>query len=331
MRREGNGPLRAEPPHVCAGARPAGEAVRTVRIQQLAIFCRVYEDGTVSAAAAAMFISQPAASMQLHALEEELGAPLLERQGRRLVPTAAGELFYGYASTLVQVWEEAEQAVANLREGQTGAVLLGASTTGVLYHLPPLLRAFRAKLPGGQILLQCDTTDRVCSWLLRRRVEVGLVWGPVAQQGINAETICESEFALILPADSDLALATREGETVSAEQLAAMPFVFQESGTSTRRFVEGALHRAGVDPVEAMSLRSTEEVKQAVEAGLGAGVVARKAVLREVAAGAMVIRQLPRLQLARPLVLITRQEGDLLPAVRRFVQFVRDEGAALLV
>lgn len=302
-----------------------------MRFNQLAVFCRVFEDGSVSAAAAGMLLSQPAASMQIRDLERELGTPLFERSGRRLVPTAAGDLFYAYASQLNEVREEAEQAISALREGRAGRVALGASTTGVMYHLPPFLRAFAVSTPDVRVELQCETTDRVCGWLLRRRIDVGLVWGPVHQEGLVSETLLESDFALILPGSHPLALATAEDGLVAPEALSEVPFVFQERQTTTRRFVERALRRAGVEPMEAMSMRSTEEVKQAVEAGLGAGIVAARAVQREVAMGVLALRRLPDCDLRRPIMLVTRPEGQVdMPAAQRFLRFCRAEGARYL-
>ena len=301
-----------------------------MRYHQLALFCRVYEDGTVTGAAAALLLSQPAASMQIRDLEKELGTPLFERRGRRLVPTEAGETFYRYASTLVRTWEEAEQALHALGAGRSGRVALGASTTGVMYHLPPLLRAFRAEAPGVRLVLDCANTDRVCGWLVRGRADVGLVWGPVGEPALAAETVTMSTFALILPAGHPLALATPEGAAVAPEALRGVPFILQERGTSTRRFVEEALGRAGVHAEEAMALTSTEEIKLAVEAGLGVGVVAARAVAREAAAGALAVRRIDGCDLGRPIELVTRAEGPGSPAAEALVGFVRARGAELL-
>lgn len=301
-----------------------------MRYHQLALFCRVYEDGTVTGAAAALLLSQPAASMQIRDLEKQLGTPLFERRGRRLVPSEAGEVFYAYASALVRTWEEAEQALAALRTGRGGRLALGASTTGVMYHLPPLLRAFRAEAPGVRLVLDCANTDRVCGWLLRGRADVGLVWGPVEDAALAVETVTMSTFALILPAGHSLTEATAADGDVAAEVLQQQPFVLQERGTSTRRFVEEALGRAGVRPEEAMALASTEEIKLAVEAGLGLGVVAARAVAREAAAGALAVRRIVGCDLGRPLVLATRGDGPGSPAAEGFTAFVRSRGAELL-
>ncbi len=306
------------------------EGAPGVRYAQLALFCRVYEDGTVTGAAAAMVLSQPAASMQIRELERELGTELFERRGRRLVPTEAGELFYAYASALVRTWEEAEQALASLRAGRGGHVALGASTTGVMYHLPPLLHAYHAAVPDVRLALDCANTDRVCGWLVRGRADVGLVWGPVRESALVAETVVMSSFALILPAGHPLAEATAPDEEVSPEALQDLPFVLQERGTMTRRFVEESLGRAGVGPREAMALTSTEEVKLAVEAGLGVGVVAARAVAREVGAGALALRRIRDCDLRRPLMLVTRAEGPGSAAAEGFVAFVRARGAELL-
>jgi DNA-binding transcriptional LysR family regulator len=301
-----------------------------LRLEQLVLFCRVYEEGTVTAAAAALPLSQPAASMQLRELERVLGVALFRRKGRRLVPTEAATVFYAYASTIARVWQEAVQAVAAVGEGRAGQVAVGASTTGVMYHLPPLLRAFRAEVPEVRLTLECANTDRVVAWLVHRRVDVGLVWGPVTEPGVTAETLLRASFALILPPDHPLAVASAGTGVVAPEALRGIPFVLQQAGTSTRRFVEEALGRVGVRPQEAAVLDSTEEVKQGVEAGLGAAVVAARAAEREAAAGVLAVRQIAGCDLGRPLVLATRAEGPGSPAAERFVAFVRARGPGLL-
>ena len=274
-----------------------------MRLHQLDVFRQVYEQHSASAAAQLLRLSQPAVSMQVRDLERELGLRLFQRSGRQLVPTEAGDCLYRYAASVHGTLEEAVAAMAGFREGRLGTIRIGASTTGVIYYLSALLGDVRRVHPGIEIALTADITDRVREGVLLGHLDIGLVWGPCYDERLAEVPLLTSHFTLILPAGHRLA----QEECLEAQVLRAEPFVLAEEHSSTREFVVSRLRQVGIEPRVAMSLRSTEEVKQAVAAGLGLGVVAARAVRCEQVAGLLVARPVTDLELRRPVVLITRR------------------------
>ncbi len=299
-----------------------------MRLHQLDVFRHVHEQRSASAAAQVLRLSQPAVSMQIRDLERELGLRLFERSGRQLVPTEAGDCLYRYAATIHGTLEEAAAAMTGFREGRLGTIRIGASTTGVIYYLSALLGDVRKLHPGLQIALSADITDRVREGVLLGHLDIGLVWGPCYDERLLERPLLHSNFTLILPADHRLAAQ----EILDPRALRLEPFVLAEEHSSTREFVVSRLRQAGIEPRVAMSLRSTEEVKQAVAAGLGLGVVAARAVRCEEIAGVLAARPVEGLVLRRPIVLITRRTREgAPPAVDRLMRHlcaVADHGLA---
>lgn len=298
-----------------------------MRAHQLEIFCVVYEQRSMSGAGQVLRLGQPAVSMQVRDLERELGLPLFERVGRQLVPTEAGIVLYSHAARIRGAFAEAQRAMAEYREGQRGAVRIGASTTGVVYYLPLLLHGFRRQHPHAQVTLEADLTERVRDAVVEGRLDIGLIWGPCHDERLSEERLLEADFTLIFPPDHPLL----DRPNLAATDLRDEPFVLPGEDTSpTRRYVLERLQEAGLTPYVRMNMRSTEEVKQAVAAGLGIGAVATRAVRFEVAGGGLVIRRVPGIVFTpRPIVLILRQGGGpVSPATLNLVAHVRAHAVA---
>ena len=300
-----------------------------MRTHQLQVFVTVYEQRSISGAGKVLRLGQPAVSMQVRDLEREFGLSLFERMGRQLVPTEAATVLYGHATRILGGFTEAERALGEYRDGRRGSVRIGASTTGVVYYLPLLLNGFRRQHPQAQVTVEADLTERVRDAVVEGRLDVGLIWGPSHDERLSEERLLDADFTLIFPPDHPLL----SRPDLAAADLRDEPFVLPGDDTSpTRRYVLTRLQVGGVTPKVAMNMRSTEEVKQAVAAGLGIGAVAARAVRFEVAGGALVARPVTGITFtARPVVLILRRGGGLIsPATRNLAAHVRAhaDGAA---
>jgi len=298
-----------------------------VRMHQLDVFCRVYEQRSVSAAGQVLRLSQPAVSMQVRELEQELGLSLFDRVGRQLVPTEAGEALYGYAAGIRGGFAEAQTAMAEYRDGRRGAIRVGASTTGVIYYLPVLLHGFRGRYPQAQVTVEADLTEGVREAVLHGRVDVGLIWGPCHDERLEEVPLLTADFTLIFPPEHPLA----QRPDIAAADLRDEVFVLPgDEDSPTRRYIIARLQEAGLAPHVAMSLRSTEEVKQAVAAGLGIGVTAARAVRFEAAGGGLVTRAAAGVTFPpRAIVLITRRRrGPGSMATANLIEHVRACAAA---
>lgn len=262
-------------------------------------------------------MSQPAVSMQVRALERELGIRLLERVQGRIVPTEAGEVLYRAAVRMLNAADEAERSIADLRCGGRGRLIVGANTTGGMYIVPALIRAYREEYPGVEIELQIEHTDRLCERVLQNVIDVAFAGGPIDERRFSVVHLCEDELVPIVSTGHPLA----QRRPLDAADLAHVPLIVPEPSSRTRLLIERALRERGVTPRIGMELSGTEAVKKAVEAGLGLAIVSRFAVERELALGILAIPQITGLPLRRHLALFYRRDKYFAPAADAFRRF----------
>ncbi len=251
-----------------------------LNLNHLRLFAATVDAGGVSAAAERVRISQPAVSKQIRELESAVGAELLERLPRGVRPTAAGELLAGYARRLFALADEAESALAELRDLRRGRLRLGASMTIGVYLLPEMLARFQSLYSGITISAVVENTDTIQSALIAHQLDLGLVEGPGQFEAELDSRIFHWDELIIVGA----AGATPRGKT-TLRQLARQPWIMRESGSGTRALVDQILARARLQVTPAWTFNSPEAIKQAVIAGLGVAIVARMAVESEIAAG----------------------------------------------
>src|SRR5262245_20995994 len=258
-----------------------------MNLHHLRIFYTVAQRRSITAAAADLLLSQPAVSLQLKALERELGLPLFQRGGPKLRLTQAGEVLYRAAVSMLHAKDAAERAISELRDGTRGRLILGAGTTGGMYVLPRIVQAYKTLRPETEIQFHVGTTDQLLDKLIQNVVDMALVGGPVEDRRLLVEPVCADELVLIASPSHPI---TTLGK-VTLKDLGGMSFIVPEAGSRTRLLVEKRLREAGVPMVIAMQLPGTEGVKRAVEGGLGIGMVSRYAVESELLAG--VLRRVP--------------------------------------
>lgn len=294
-----------------------------MNLHHLRIFYTVAQRRSITAAAADLLLSQPAVSLQLKALEKELGLPLFERGGAKLRLTQAGEVLYRSAVSILHAKDEGERAITELRDATKGRLLLGAGTTGGMYVLPRIVQAYKGLWPETEILLQIGTTDQILERLLQNVIDMGMVGGPIEDRRFTVEAVGVDELVLIAAPSHPTASLGK----VTLKDLGGVPFIAPEAGSRTRQLVERKLREAGVLLRIAMQLPGTEGVKRAVEAGLGVGMVSRYAVESECLTG--VLRHVPieGWGLARPMNLVYRNQKYFSPVGDRFRAFVKSYGA----
>ncbi|BDG59174.1 LysR family transcriptional regulator [Caldinitratiruptor microaerophilus] len=289
-----------------------------MKLRQLEVFCKVFECRGVTRAADALFMTQPAVSLQIRALERSLGVKLFEHRAGSMVPTPAGEILYRYASAIRDLHTVAQSSLEQYRHGYHGRILLGVAT-GVLYLLPPFLKQYRKAVPGVEITLHSANSDRVREDVARGTHDIGLVWGPVADDRLECEVVARTEFCVIVPCDHELA----ETDEVSPERLSQYPFVLGAEGTATRNFVEAKLREAGIIPRVVAGLSTTEAMKRAVESQIGLTVLSREAVQYEIQAGVLKPIRISGVSIHRDVVLVQANRRIKPSAVVRFVSAVR--------
>ncbi len=167
----------------------------------LRVFVTVVEEGGVGRAALALGITQPAVSQYLRALEEQVGHPLFERQGRHLVLTRVGEALLPEARRVVQALEEFQRVSQAMGRLEMGEITLGASTTMATYVVPFLLKKFHEAHPGVRVHLESGSSERLAERLLMGELELAIVEGVERWEGYERHLFYEDELVLIVPPD----------------------------------------------------------------------------------------------------------------------------------
>jgi DNA-binding transcriptional LysR family regulator len=243
-------------------------------LRQLRSLIAAADTGSLSAAARALHISQPAASQQLRELEHALSVRLLERGSGAIRPTAIGETVLVYARRVQSAVDDLVTVAAAFHGGETGRVRLGTGATACIHLLPPLLAQMKARMPGLEIIIATGNTPD----MLRRVLDGSLDAAVVALAGrldrsleprrLRDEALLTYAPAALVPGDDALRPA----------ELNRLPLILYERGGATRGVVDAWFRRAGHTPRPIMELGSVEAIKLLAESGLGATILPQSAV-----------------------------------------------------
>jgi DNA-binding transcriptional LysR family regulator len=291
-----------------------------MNLHRLRIFQAVAQHMSFSTAAEHLYLTQPAVSLQVRALERSLDVRLFDRTGGRLALTPAGEALLRSATAILNAEAEARRVIDELKGASAGRLLLAANTTGGMYFVPRVIAAFRAEAPKVQIELDVDATDRICERVAQSTVDIGFVAGPLEDRRLTVEPVAQDRLVLVASPAHPLAAGGRR--RVTLEELTAQPLIVPEAASRTRMLVERRLREAGLPFRPAGQLVGTEAVKKAVEADLGVAFVSSYAVEDELATGRLRALEVEGLAIVRPIVMVYRSERYFTPAAQRFRAFV---------
>ena len=269
---------------------------------RLKVFRSVAEHLNFRKASEHLFLTQPAVTLQIKALENDLGVRLFDRSANRVALTPQGSVLLRYARKISALAAQAEHELGAEGGKFSGELSLGVSTTIAQYVLPRLIGAFLDEHPHVQLALRSGNTEQVVQLVLDGNVAIGLIEGPARERGVHTEPFMRDELVLIVPANSDPA-------HFSAQQLLGSSLLMREQGSGSRHVVEQALEKSGLKLKafkSVLDLDSTEAIKSAVEAGLGVGFVSRWAISKELELGALRVAQVRGLTMARHFSLVTR-------------------------
>lgn len=274
-----------------------------MNIQQLRTFVAVVDHGSFSAAARVLGISQPAVTMQMQALETDVGATLVDRRYRRVEVTEAGHVLLPHARKVLEQIEHARDEIGSLSGAITGRLRIAASTTPGVYVVPRLLGEFVAQHPEVGVTIDVHDTADVVEAVEMGSAHIGITGGTVRGARVTFEEIGRDDLVLICaPAHP---LAGMRG--VGLAELADEPWVFRESGSGTRQAVEQLLADHGLDPEEirvVVELGTGEAIVSAVEGGLGISVLSRKVAEKALSLGSVMEVDAIGFPASRPLYVV---------------------------
>ncbi|HNX27838.1 MAG TPA: selenium metabolism-associated LysR family transcriptional regulator [Syntrophomonadaceae bacterium] len=246
-------------------------------------YVRVVETQNLSRTAEEFDLSQPAVTKQIQALEDMYGVLLLERSGRKLKTTEAGETLYECAREILKVMERTEKAMEEISDSRKGSLYLGASTIPGQYILPYIIKMFKDKMPSISISMDIADTEKIVNLVADREIDVGIVGGWISNRKIEGYNWLEDDLVLIVPENNRLAQPESGDGKVKVSELLRERWIFREKGSGTRKAAEELLLSNGIrnDALNIyLEAGSTEAVLAAVEAGMGIAIVSSWAIKR---------------------------------------------------
>jgi DNA-binding transcriptional LysR family regulator len=252
-------------------------------------------------------------------LEAAVGLPLLDRLGKRVQLTEAGQVFYGYVRRTLILLDEAAIALEGLRGIERGTLKVGASVTVGIYVIPAALGAFKKRHPGLAISLEIGNRGQVQEAVLRNELDLAVVGPSLKDPDLQSLPFMHDELVVIAPAGHPLAAERK----LTLRQLREEPFILREAGSGTRWAVEKAARRAGVRLLIGMELGSNGAIKHAVESGLGLAVISKYAIALERSNHRLEVLDVEGFPLRRQWHIVHLRRRRLPSAVGAFIEFLR--------
>lgn len=243
----------------------------------LRTYVRVVETQNLSRTADEFNISQPAVTKQIQALEDFYGVLLLERSGRRLRTTEAGETLYHCAREIIKLLDKTEKVMLESSDSHRGNIFLGASTIPGQYILPGLIKEFKEKHPQISLSLDIADSEKIFNQVANREIDIGIIGAWLNSRKVDGFKLMDDQLLVIVPAQHSLAAC----QGVSLQNLLSERWIFREKGSGTRKAVEDLLAIKGIRKEDLhiyIEAGSTEAVLASVESGMGISIVSRWAV-----------------------------------------------------
>ncbi len=289
-------------------------------LHQLQVFLKVAELGSVSKAAEAMHLTQPAVSMQLRKLQDQFALPLTEMVGRQLFLTEFGQEIATAARPILEQVHAINYKTLAYQGQLTGQLRIMSVSTGK-YIMPYLLSDFLYRNPGIELQYQVTNKQQVLAALEQNSIDLALVSLVPVHLALEKMELLPNELRLV----ASPLLLERAGTSHWQELLQRQPLLFRESGSGTRQLMETWLAGQGWSQPHRFELASNEAVKQAVLAGLGCSVMPVLGIKGELQRGEMVVVEAPGLPLYSQWSLVHARGKRLLPAAAAFLSFLARE------
>lgn len=297
-----------------------------MEFDQLRLFVDLVREQSFTKVAERNFITQPAVSLSLQKLEEELGTRLLERTTRRVLVTEDGKILYDYAREILDKAQEVRAKLQERQERVLGSLRVATVHSIGLYELPASLKEFIRRHPEVDLHIDYQSSDQVYHSVADGDADVGLLAYPEERSGVVSVPFFEDELVLICNAEH--AFAGRE--SVPLEELQGQPFVVFRSEIPTRKAVDALFMGNSVRVDIRIQCDNIEILKKMVEVGLGISFVPQLSVRQEARSGALRVLRLEGRSLRRPLAIVHRKGKSLSRPQRVFIDLLTREGAGLL-
>jgi len=289
-------------------------------LRQLKVFEAAATQLNYTLAAKQLFLSQPAVSMQIKQLEENIGLPLFEQMGKKIFLTEAGRELFHYSRNITQQLDEMEAVFEEMKGPGQGKLTLSVVNTAN-YFTPKLLARFCQRYPGINVNLQVANRDAVLKQLADNITDLAIMGQPPEGIDVSAESFLDNPLVVIAAPGNPLAGHKR----IKFAKLATETFLSREPGSGTRSAMERIFAEHGIQPHISMEMETNEAIKQAVQAGMGLGILSLHSIELELETGRLALLNVEHFPLMRQWFVVHRSNKRLSGAALAFKAYLLNE------
>ncbi len=296
-----------------------------MNITLLKSFHEVVTNKSISKAAKSLHISQPALSIQIKALEDQVGHQLLKRSNRGVEVTESGEIVYNHCQTLITLGDNLLQEIEDIKNSSLYTIKIGSCSSMSQYALPCTIYTFKEEHPNIDLLVQTTSSNQVIEDLLNYSIDIGFIEGRTDHKEIVCNEIMDSRLTLILPPGKYY----KGIENISIEEFLELPFIFFAYDDNTINKIEAELIKSNINPKRMnimYKLDSIESIKSSVANGIGVSVLPYFTVKREVRVGELETKAVRDSSFRNPFSIIYPKTRTFKKEVHHFLEFIDKYG-----
>lgn len=293
-------------------------------LRQLNVFAKICELKSITKAAEALHLTQPAASIQLRNFQDQFELPLTEIIGRQLFVTSFGEEIYEATMRILDEAKKMEQSALAYEGHLVGKIRISTVSTGK-YVMPYFLTDFLAQHPEVELSMDVTNKQSVIRSIDENEVDFSLVSVLPTSALVNKIELMENKLYLVGGKRAEKLKKAKPPAYISD-----LPLIYREEGSGTRQTMERFLEDHGLRPSKKLELTSNEAVKQAVVAGLGYSIMPLIGIRNEIERGDLTIIPIKGMPIASSWNLIWLKEKQFLPPAARYLEYLRTEKTTII-
>jgi DNA-binding transcriptional LysR family regulator len=293
-------------------------------LRQLKVFEAVARHSSYSRAAEHLHLTQPAVSMQIKQLEESIGLALFDQLGKKIYLTDAGKELQRYSRNILQQLAEAETIFDDMKGLRHGKLAVSVASTAS-YFMPQLLGQFNRRFPGISISLNVTNREALLNQLAHNEMDVAIMGRPPAGLDLEAQSFMENPLVIIAPPTHPLA----NMRAIPLARIQQETFLVREQGSGTRIAMERFFTDQGIHLTTGTEMSTNEAIKQAVQAGMGLGILSLHTVSLELETQRLKVLDVVSFPIRRHWYVVHRQGKRLSAVAQAFKEFLLTEAAEL--
>lgn len=297
-----------------------------VTLRQLRVFEAVGRLKNYTRAAEELHLSQPAVSMQIKQLESNIGLALFEQVGKKISLTQAGHEMYQMSRIIDSQLNETEQVLEDMKGFRHGRLIIAVASTAN-YFAPKLYAAFKDKYSAVTLNLDVTNREGLLAHLESNDSDMVIMGLPPEGVELDAQAFLDNPLVVIAPPKHPLA----KQEKITMERLQEEMFIMREPGSGTRIAMERFFAEQGAELTTGMEMSSNEAIKQAVQAGLGLGIVSLHTLEMELESARLVVLDVEAFPILRHWYIVHRKGKRLSPLAQAFKEFVLNNAMQLIL